>query len=176
MVQNNIVIIVQARLTSTRFPNKVFANLKGKPVIQHVIDNVDELKLPIVIAIPDTPENDALETWVTNYGYEVFRGTENDVLARFYQCATINKADIIVRVCADTPLIRAKDISDNLMKYVIEGGKRMIYGNGSWVFSYKMLEEAFETQPHAESREHVVRSMFNSIDYHDDIERVGKLL
>jgi len=173
---DKIGIIIQARATSTRFPNKVFANLNGKPVIQHVIDNIDQLKLPTVVAIPNTPSNDILYGYINEQRIEVFRGKENDVLDRYYQCATKYKFDIIVRVCADTPLIRPKDISDNLMKFIIEQKKRMIYGNGSWVFTYDMLKEAHETQVHAESREHVVRSMFNSIDYVDDIERVEKIL
>lgn len=172
------IIIVQARATSTRFPNKIFADLNGKPVIKHVLDNIGSriLGIPIIVAIPNTESNDVLHRWLLDNRYSVYRGTENDVLGRFYYASTLHDCDTIIRVCADTPLIRASDIMDNIKKFEEEDGERMIYGNGSWVFSKEMLKEAHETQRHAESREHVVRSMFNSIDYNDDIERVEKIL
>lgn len=168
-------IIIQARLTSSRFPNKVFAVLKNKPVIEWVIDSCEKLGLPVIFAIPNTRPNDELYHWLQSRGYEVFRGLENDVLDRFMKCALKYEVKTIIRVCADTPLINDVDILDNLTKFDIEKGKRMIYGNGSWVFSFDMLFNAWKTQLHAASRENVVRSMFNSIDYEDDISRVEKL-
>lgn len=173
---DKVAVIVQARLTSRRFPNKVLANLKGRPLLDHMIENLSKLPFEVIFAIPDTPTNDVLETWLLDHNQKVFRGTENDVLARFYQCATLNKIKTIIRVCADTPLIRPQDVIRNYSQFVDELATRMIYGNGSWVFSYEMLEDAMKNQPHAESREHVVRSMFNAIDYPDDITRVEQMM
>lgn len=144
--------------------------------MQHIIDNLAPLQYEKIYAIPDSLSNDPLEEWLLQRGQKVFRGTEHDVLARYYQCAVINKIDVIIRVCADTVLIRASDIKLNLAKFLMENQARMIYGDGSWVFNIDQLEEAFATQPHAESREHVIRSMTNSIDYQEDLSRVENLI
>lgn len=165
-------IIVQARTSSRRFPNKIFARLNGKPVIEHVLDELKKLNVPLVVAIPDTKPNDILSDWLENHDYKLFRGKENDVLARFYLCAKWYKFDNIIRVCADTPMIKIKDVCENLSKFLIEKRSRLIYGNGSWVFTFEMLKDAQLNQCFAESREHVVRSMMNCVDYPDDIMRL----
>lgn len=166
---------MQARATSTRFPNKIFSKIKGKTIIHHLIDTLSEFTDNIVFAIPDTKGNDILDDYLVANDINVFRGTENDVLGRFYHCAKWYGFDTIIRVCADTPLIKYIDIATNFSRFVLEDKKRMIYGNGSWIFSFEMLEEAHLNQRHAESREHVCRSMQYSIDYPDDIERLEKL-
>jgi len=177
-MSKKIGIIIQARLTGKRFPNKVLSMLNGNTIISYVTNELKKIKgIPIVMAIPDNPMNDPLEVWCIMNDVKCYRSIfEHDVLGRFYYCANKYKFDIIVRVNGETPFIKAKDILDNMMKFTYEKEKRMIYGNGSWVFNMDMLRDAHRTQYHSTSREHVVRSMFNAVDYIDDIPRLEKYI
>lgn len=163
-------IIVQARLTGSRFPNKVLANLKGMPVLEHVLTRAKRLCLPLVVAIPLNESNDALAEWLKDRNYEVFRGKEHDVLDRFLQCAKKHKFDIIVRLNGETPFFEPLYVIENVNEFILT--KKFVYGNGSWIFSYNMLLEAWKTDNNAESRQGVVRHFFNSIDYESDIQRL----
>ena len=164
-------IIVQARLTGKRFPNKILCKLNGKMIIDHVIDNLQMPDMEIFFAIPETMENDFLADILDERKIRYSRGPENDVLGRLCKCAKEFGISKIIRICCDTPFIKISDIMANTYRFSKYG---FSYGNGSWVFSIEELEEAEKTQVHAESREHVVRSMFNSVDYRDDIVRLEK--
>lgn len=168
-------ILIQARQTSSRFPNKIFASLKGKPVIQHIIDNLKDAPCDVFFVIPNNDQNNDLSNYLATQQIRHHRGNEEDLLKMFYDCATDANISTIIRVCADTPLINLKDILRNLAIFIEEGKKRMVYGNGSWVFSYEMLKLAHLKGQRPEDREHVVRYMFNSIDYPEDIQKVEGL-
>lgn len=100
------VAIVQARMGASRLPGKVLADLCGQPMLQRLLDRVraadgiDE----IVVATTTQPPDDELVAWLRARGIAYFRGSEQDVLDRFYQCARQHAADVIVRVTADDPL------------------------------------------------------------------------
>ena len=70
----------------------------------------------VIYAIPDTLENNTLEEYLNTQNAKIYRGSEQDVLNRFYNAAIISKADIIVRVCADNPLISPTQV-DHLVQY-----------------------------------------------------------
>jgi spore coat polysaccharide biosynthesis protein SpsF len=101
------VVIVQARMGSTRLPGKVLKALPGGSVLLHTltraskIEGIDE----VVVATTDSPIDDPLFDNVTNWGYRAFRGSENDVLHRYYQTALQTKAGYIVRITSDCPLL-----------------------------------------------------------------------
>jgi len=126
-------IIVQARLTSLRFPNKVLANLKGMPVLGHVLTRAKRLCLPLVVAIPLNESNDALAEWLETNNYQVFRGKEHDVLDRFLQCARKHKFDIIIKINGETPFFDPFYVIENVNEFLVT--KQFTYGMGSWVFS-----------------------------------------
>ena len=100
------VAIVQARMNSTRLPGKVLADICGKPLIQRLIDRVKSTPGVdlVVIATTTDPVDDVLTNWCTDHSLPVYRGSVEDVLDRFWQCAKRYKADFIVRVTADDPL------------------------------------------------------------------------
>ena len=101
------VIIIQARLASSRFPGKVLAELSGKPVIAHVIDrlraakNVDDL----CVAIPADASDNPLAEALADIGVCVTRGHGRDVLSRYIQAAYETKAQVIVRATGDNALV-----------------------------------------------------------------------
>ena len=101
----NICAIVQARTNSTRLYNKIFLDLAGKPLIWHVINRLSFSKKinKIILATTTNISDDKLEVWANLNCISIFRGEEDNVLARFYKCAKEFNADIIVRVTADDP-------------------------------------------------------------------------
>ena len=100
-----IAAIIQARLGSTRFPRKIYADLAGKPLIWHVINRVGYAGGidRIILATTGAVQDDDLADWAEKQGLAVYRGSENNVLERFYFAAKRFSANIIVRVTADDP-------------------------------------------------------------------------
>jgi len=101
------VAIVQARMTSTRLPGKVLADLAGRPMLEQQLRRlalartVDE----VMVATTDNATDDPVCALVERLGMAVFRGSEHDVLARFVGAARQGRADVVVRVTADCPLL-----------------------------------------------------------------------
>lgn len=102
-----VVAIVQARMGSTRLPDKVLKPLGRHPVLHHVLRRVEYAVPQVILAIPDTPENAPLKSWRSWVRYE---GSERDVLARYWGAALSAGADYVVRVTSDCPLIDPDDI------------------------------------------------------------------
>ncbi len=101
------VVIVQARIGSTRLPGKVLLDLGGKSVLAHVLERAAAIGGADLVccAVPDTPENDPVAALAARLGAVVVRGSENDVLDRYYEAAVATQADIVVRVTSDCPLL-----------------------------------------------------------------------
>jgi len=177
---NNPGIIIQARLTSNRFPNKVLEEVLGKKVIDRIIEVCIKSNLPFVIAIPETPENDPLEEYLKNilsqkyqtnawdrFNPLIFRGKEQDVLTRFIDVNKITKFDPIIRICADSPFLDLEDIKLGLELFMKRD--KFVMLNHVQVFSQEALNRANEDDLRMESREHVVRTMFKTVEYPEDI-------
>jgi glutamate-1-semialdehyde 2,1-aminomutase len=171
----SIIAIIQARMTSTRLPGKVLLPLGSKSVIDHVYRRVSLSRLvdKIVIAITDRAEDDVLYNHCLDNNYDVYRGSENDVLGRFYHCARKYKATTIVRVTADCPLIDPFVIDGILELYkehVIDYASNTIEptfpdGLDAEAFSFKVLEEAFTNATSKYDREHVTPYVKNNSNY-----------
>jgi spore coat polysaccharide biosynthesis protein SpsF len=101
------VIIIQARLESSRFPNKVLADLSGKPVIAHVINRLRAVKGvdEVCVAIPADASDNPLAEVLADIGVCVTRGHSRDVLSRYIQAAYETKAQVIVRAQGDNALV-----------------------------------------------------------------------
>ena len=102
-----IAAIIQARMTSTRLPGKVLMDIERKPMLWHVINRLKFSKKlnDIILAIPDTRENDILEKFAKDNKVKYFKGSEEDVLLRYYESAKEFQVDVIVRITSDCPLI-----------------------------------------------------------------------
>ena len=103
----NVVEIVQARVGSKRLPGKVLKAIEGKPLIEILFHRLSRSRVinTIILATSEDSENDVLATMVEKMGYDVFRGSEDDVLARYYHAAKKYRSDIIVRITGDCPII-----------------------------------------------------------------------
>ena len=108
--KNKITAVIQARLNSIRFKNKILKKIKGKEVIKILIERLKLSKEinDIIVAIPNTRSNDSLELFLKKNNINVFRGSEKNVLKRFLECSRKNNINNIVRITSDCPLIDPK--------------------------------------------------------------------
>lgn len=113
-----VVAIIQARLGSTRLPLKSLLCLDGLPIIDWVTRRVAKSRLidEIIVAVPDTDLDRALLGHLGREGINCMAGPENDVLRRFTLAARQTGADLVVRICADNPLVWGKAI-DRLIEF-----------------------------------------------------------
>lgn len=100
-------VIVQARMGSTRLPGKVMLDLAGRTAMSHVLERCAAIEGTDVVccATAAAPDCDPIAAEAERHGAAVFRGSEQDVLGRYYQAAQMLEADVIVRVTSDCPLI-----------------------------------------------------------------------
>lgn len=100
-------VLIQARMTSTRFPGKVMAQLKGAPVLEHVVVNSQQIRGVDLVAVivPDTAASEPVLLLAKKLGVQNFCGSELDVLDRYYNAAKFFDLDIIVRITSDCPFI-----------------------------------------------------------------------
>jgi spore coat polysaccharide biosynthesis protein SpsF len=174
---SRIVCIVQARMGSVRLPGKMMKEILGKPMLFYVLNQLKFCKQinQVVLATSTLPDNDAMCDYAKKLGYEVFRGSEDDVLDRTLQAAKKFRADIIVRVTGDEPLIDPK-ITDEVIKDHLKSGadytstkirRIMAQGMDSEVFATDVLEEVAEIATSDYDREHVTPYIYNHLnDFH----------
>ena len=172
----NIVLIIQARMGSSRLPGKVMKEILGKPVILWDLDRVSFSKLidEIVVAIPYGKENDIIVDTIKEYNDKIVttRGSENDVLDRYYQAALQTNADVVVRITSDCPLIDPV-VVDNVIEHFLNddcdycsNSLTRTYPRGldTEVFSFKALEEAWNETTKDYEREHVTPHIIENPD------------
>lgn len=170
------VAIIQARMGSTRLPGKVMKDLFGQTVLAHDIERVKQAKKvdAIVVATTIAETDDLIAAEALKCGAKVFRGSEEDVLSRYYFAATENRADIIVRITSDCPLVDPQVIDEVVTFYkkndydiVTNAGNNLdnrTYPRGLdiEVFSYLMLQEAYNHAKEKYQREHVTPYIYEN--------------
>jgi len=171
-----VAAIIQARMGSTRLPGKVMKEILGKPVILWDLDRVYLSKLidEIVVAIPYGKENDVIVDTITKYNDKIIttRGSEVDVLDRYYRAAVQTNADVVVRITSDCPLIDPvvidqviKQFLDNDCDYCSNSLARTYpRGLDTEVFSFKALEDAWDEAKRDYEREHVTPYIIENPD------------
>ncbi len=157
--------IIQARMGSTRLPEKVMKPLLNKPVLWRVANRVSQARSigKLIIATSIDVKDDAIVEFCKDNNILVFRGSENDVLDRYYQCAKEYDMKDIVRITSDCPLhdpsvidmvineylIGDYDYVSNTIEYTFPDGLDVE------VFSFGALEEAWKKAELPSEREHV---------------------
>lgn len=118
-----VVAIVQARMGSTRLPNKVMAEIAGRPLIAVLLQRLGLARQvhQIVLATSVDPVNDSLVRCVSELGYACVRGSEKDVLQRYVDSAREHNADVVVRITGDCPLVDAGLIDQAVVRYFEAG-------------------------------------------------------
>ena len=96
------VVVLQARQSSTRLPNKVLLKIRGVPVVVLAAKRVMREKMPLVVAIPDNSQNHDLKQTLEHYGVPFFAGDECDVLGRVLgSIEHVPDDTVVVRLTAD---------------------------------------------------------------------------
>ena len=116
---SKIDIIIQARLGSTRLPKKVLADLNGKSLLEFLVQRIKKSNLinKIILATTNNNIDDILKVEAKKLDLIVFRGSENDVLSRFYEATKISDANCFIRVTADCPFLDHLLIDDLIKKF-----------------------------------------------------------
>ncbi len=164
-----VVLIIQARMGSTRLPGKSMMDLAGAPLVGRILERVKRCtKLDdIVLAIPDTEKDRVLVGLGESYGIKVFAGSENDLVERYYQAALWSKAEIVGRLPADNATPEPAEI-DRRVDLHLSLGRRGFSSNlsviddseypdgiGAEMFDFSLLEEARARHNDPRQREHV---------------------
>lgn len=184
-----IAAIIQARMGSTRLSGKVMKEIHDKTVLSHVIERVSQSELidNIIIATTTLERDNVIENEAIKCGVKVFRGSEEDVLSRYYYAAKENNIDVVVRITSDCPLIDPIVVDEIIGCYlsndydiVTNAGSNLsqrTYPRGldTEIFSFKKLENAFNNAKEKYQREHVTPYIYensgrtyyykNTIDY-----------
>ena len=187
--KRKVVAIIQARVSSTRLPRKVLQELAGQPMLTHVVNRTRRAKSldAVVVATTTEPADDVIVSLCQERDWPFFRGSEEDVLDRYYRAASSFKADIIVRITSDCPLIEPgiidKVVNEFLSCYpeVDYVSNNLIHtfplGLDVWVISFNALEKAWQYDDNPAWREHVtpyidrqpekfkIRNVANATDY-----------
>jgi spore coat polysaccharide biosynthesis protein SpsF len=158
-------IIVQARMTSTRLPGKVLLPLAGVPMLTRLVERLRRVQRAdgIVVATTTNATDDTIAALCAPLGVPCHRGSEHDVLSRYADAARLHGADVVVRITSDCPLIDPALIDQVIAAYE-EGGSDYVsnmlpptwpYGMAVEVCSAAALAQAHAEATQAAEREHV---------------------
>lgn len=173
---SNVMIIIQARMTSTRLPAKVMLPLCEKPILQVMIERLPNWHKHIIIATTNDGSEQPILDLCSKLNVRVFLGDTNDVLGRYYETAKFygaNENTTIVRLTSDCPFI-----DENLCSQVIKKRQEQVFdmvnlgphsgfprGLDCCAFSFKLLENTHLKATSSADREHVTLGMakFNAM-------------
>lgn len=184
-----VIAIIQARMGSTRLPSKVLKNLGGQPMLAHVVNRTRRVKTldAVVVATTTQLADDVIAYLCKEQDWPCFRGSEDDVLDRYYRAASIFRADVVVRITSDCPLIEP-EIIDRVVNKLLSCYPEVDYVSNSLVrtfprgldvevIGFSALKKAWQEDDNLAWREHVtpyiyrhpekfkIRNVANDRDY-----------
>lgn len=174
-MKQNAILITQARMGSTRLPGKVLQKVCGKELLRIHLDRLRDCKniSEIIVATTTSSGDDIILKFAENWQYKVFRGSEDDVLDRYYQAVKDYQPEWVVRVTSDCPLL-----DPMLVDKVIEFAKKnnVDYcsntlieqfpdGQDVEVFTFNALEKAWNESKKLSEREHVTQYIKNNSNF-----------
>ena len=167
-----ICLIVQARMNSQRLPGKVLRPVLGRPLLSYQIERLKRARLvdEFTVATSVNASDDPIVNYCRKEGISVYRGPEEDVLERFYGAALEKKASVIVRICADSPLVDP-EVVDRVIRFYLERSDEFDYvcnfhprtfprGLDCEVFPFRVLEEVRRLAKDPKEREHVTTHVY----------------
>jgi len=182
----NTIAIIQARMSSTRLPGKVMKKLVDKSVLAHVISRLQMAKTldGVVVATTSHQVDDVIAVESQKYGAAVYRGSEEDVLGRYYEAASECAADVVVRITSDCPLLDPELIDCLVQKFFslpaadyLSNTLERTYPRGLDVeiFSRKVLATAFRQALASFEREHVTPYIYQHEDLFQLVSHVDRI-
>lgn len=174
MNSKNIAVMIQARVGSKRFPQKVLAKIENKPMIWHVINRIKSIKTvhQIILLTTKRTEDKILLEIANDSGVIGFAGHTHDVLKRYYKCAKKYDVNTIVRITGDCPLIDPDLVRRMIMLYsrnnldYLSNTLTPTFPDGldAEIFSFKTLETMNKNARFRSEREHVTAYIRNNIN------------
>ena len=179
-----VVMIIQARMGSTRLPGKSMMDLAGAPLIARLIERAKRCSGAdsIVLATTEKAEDDLFERVAGDCGVHVFRGSEDDLVDRYHEAAVVHEADVIVRVPGDNPVPEPGEI-DRLVSYHVESGNDFSSsypdffengypdGIGAEAFTLRALGRVRQMATDARNREHPHTTFYE----HPEVFKIGTI-
>jgi len=175
MNSEKVVMIIQARMGSSRLPGKSIMKLAGETLVGRILERVKRCKKvdEIVLAIPDNKSNLCLQDIAKNYEVKCFLGSETNLVKRYHQAALFFNADVVVRLPADNPVPEPVEI-DRIVEYHCNLNKRGFTSNlasinnsgypdgiGAEVFDFRLLSEINNNKKTLMQKEHLHLNFFN---------------
>ena len=167
-----IVAILQARLSSNRLPQKVLMDLNGKPMLHHIVTRLRMCKEidQIVVATSTDRSDDALAKWCRENQIDCFRGSLNNVLNRYFECAKKYSADTIIRITCDDPLKDSPLISRMIQEFAAQRPSLLTNNNPPSfpegldieIFDFKSIEQANSNAETEFEKEHVTQHFYKN--------------
>lgn len=169
--------IIQARMGSKRLKGKSMLDLAGKPLLLRFIERViqSEVLDKVILATTKNSEDDCLCDVARELGIEYYRGSENDLVDRIYECAINFRVSTIVRLCADNPLIEAEEIDRIINHHLISAKRGVLYSNthnisnngypdglGAEVYDIRTFGMLWKNETDCELREHPHMWFYNN--------------
>jgi spore coat polysaccharide biosynthesis protein SpsF len=169
-----VVAIIQARMGSTRLPGKVLKDLEGESVLARVVNRLRRASLidELLVATTDRGADDVIVEQCRRYAVPVFRGDEDDVLDRYLRAAQASKADVIVRITSDCPLIDPEIADKTIRAFHAERPdyatnclvRTYPRGLDTEVMAYRALERAWRAADQSYQRAHVTPYIYEHGD------------
>ena len=172
-MKKKVIAIIQAHMSSTRLPGKILKPLCGEPALYRMIERVRQSKLldDIVIATSTLSCDDIIVKKCNEWGVCTFRGSDTDVLSRYWGAAQEYPADVYVRITSDCPCFDPH-WADNTIQYFLDNKYRYVsnavndmkptipMGFGLEVFEVSLLDEAYHNATEHFEHEHVTPYMY----------------
>lgn len=157
------IIIIQARMGSSRLPGKVLLPLGDTQVLDYVVSRCQKVEgvQEVIVATSTLSQDDAIESWCKERHVTCFRGSEDDVLSRYYECAKLYDPDYVIRVTSDCPFVDY-EMASEIVKAMKEQPADYVKVNGNLprglvveMFSFSALSYIHEHGKEPRHREHV---------------------
>lgn len=175
------IIIIQARMGSSRLPGKIIKPLGGHSILTYVVSRCEKIQgvEEVIIATSSLPQDDIVEAWCRDNDVLCYRGSEDDVLDRYVQAAKLYKPDYVIRVTADCPFVdyeMACEMVALMQKTrvdIMDIVGELPRGLATEIISYHALQYIHEHGFESRHREHVT---YYAYEYRDEFTRTSYIV
>ncbi len=178
-VEMKTIAIIQARMGSSRLPGKILKPLHNVDVLTYDIVRCRAIKgvTEVIVATSTLPQDDAIAKWCEEHEVAYYRGSEDDVLDRYVQCAKLYEPDYVMRITSDCPFVDY-EMANEMVQLMKQEKKDIVLLDGELprglaveIISYKSLLHIHEVGQESRHREHVTyyayefKEQFQTIKY-----------
>lgn len=166
-----IIAIIQARTASSRLPKKILTDICGKPMLWHIVERTKQSSLVdnIIIATSDEKDDDEVEIFAKQFNIPYYRGSQHNVLERFWKCANHYNPDIVIRLTGDNAFVDPKIIDEAITVFINEKDIDYLYyreglpiGMAVEVMKFSALTRAHAEASDSECLEHVTPYLYRN--------------